>query len=60
MDHLSRLVTSALGRSYEQRTTDLDATVLQATAELMILRRDEITSIEAHPLNTSLAVQEVG
>ncbi len=60
MDHLSRLVTSSLRESYEQGATDLDATILQATAELMILRRDEITEISALPLNTSISVQEVG
>jgi hypothetical protein len=60
MDHLTRLVTSALRRSYEQGTMDMDATLLQATAELMILRRDEITSIEDLPVPTSLPVQEVG
>jgi hypothetical protein len=60
MDHLTRLVTSALRRSYEQGTMDMDATLLQATAELMILRRDEITSIEDLPVNPSIPVQEVG
>jgi hypothetical protein len=45
MDHLTRLVTSALRQSYEQGATDVTAQALQATAELMTLRRDEsITS----------------
>ncbi len=60
MDHLTRLVTSALRQSYEHRATDMDATMLQATAELMILRRDEIVSIEGVPATPLLAVQEVG
>lgn len=46
MDHLTRLLTSTLRQTYEQGATDIDASVLQATAELMVLRRDEITSIE--------------
>ena len=60
MDHLTRLVTSALRQSYEQGATDIDACALQATAELMVLRRDDITSIEGLPSPLSLAVQEVG
>lgn len=60
MDHLTRLVTSALRQSYEQGATDIDASVLQATAALMVLRRDEITSIEGLPSTLSLSVQEVG
>jgi hypothetical protein len=40
MDHLSRLVTSTLRQTYEQGATDVDASALQATTELMILRRD--------------------
>lgn len=60
MDHLSRLVTSALRQSYEQRATDMDGSVLQATAELMILRRDEIVEISGVPATASLSVQEVG
>ena len=60
MDHLSRLVTSTLRQTYEQRATDVDASVLQATAELMILRRDEITAIDGLPSSRALAVQEVG
>ena len=59
MDHLSRLVTSTLRQTYEQGATDVDASVLQATAELMILRRDEITAIDGLPSSRALAVQEV-
>ncbi len=46
MDHLSRLVTSSLRRAYEQRAIDVDATTLQEVADLMILRRDEITYLD--------------
>lgn len=60
MDHLTRLVTSALRQSYERKATDVDGTVLQATAERMILRRDEITSIEGVPASPPLSVMEVG
>jgi hypothetical protein len=51
MDHLSRLVTTSLRRAYERGATDIDAATLQAVAELMILRRDEITFIEESPPN---------
>jgi AAA domain len=60
MDHLTRLVTSTLRQTYEQGATDVDASVLQATAELMILRRDEITAIDGLPTNRTLSVQELG
>lgn len=60
MDHLSRLVTNTMRRSYEQGATDVDADTLQATAELMILRRDEITAVEGMPASRALPVQEVG
>ncbi len=59
MDHLTRLVTSTLRQSYEQGATDIDAHTLQARAELMTLRRDEITSIEGLPATLPMAVQEV-
>lgn len=55
MDHLSRLVTATLRRAYERGATDIDAATLQAVAELMILRRDEIVHIDG-----SLPIQEVG
>ena len=60
MDHLTRLVTSTLRQTYEQGATDIDASVLQATAELMVLRRDEITSIAGLPSSLSIPVREVG
>ncbi len=49
MDHVTRLVTSSLRRAYEQGATDIDAATLQRVAELMILRRDEITLIDGLP-----------
>jgi hypothetical protein len=49
MDHLSRLVVTSLKRVYEHGATDMDATTLQAVAELMILRRDETIFIEGIP-----------
>jgi hypothetical protein len=59
MDHLSRLVTAALRRSYEQGATDVDANALQATAELMLLRRDEIVEIAGTKATSAMSVQEV-
>jgi AAA domain len=55
MDHLNKLVTAALRRAYEHGATDIDAATLQAVAELMILRRDEIVHID-----DSLPIQQVG
>ncbi len=46
MNHLTRLVTTALQRAYDQGATNVDAATLEAVADLMILRRDEITMIE--------------
>jgi hypothetical protein len=59
MDHLTRLVTAALRRSYEQGARDIDANALQTTAELMLLRRDEIVEIASTPQAAALPVQEV-
>ena len=59
MDHLTRLVTSALRRSYEQGARDVDANILAATAEHMILRRDEIVEITGLPSESVLEVTEV-
>lgn len=59
MDHLTRLVTSALRRSYEQGARDVDANILVATAERMILRRDEIDEITGFPSESVLEVMEV-
>ncbi len=60
MDHLTRLVTAALRRSYEQGARDVDAATLTQTAELMILRRDEIIEIAGTPNDPAFPVQEVG
>src|SRR6266699_795587 len=60
MDHQSRLVTSSLRRAYEQGATDVDATTLQEVADLMILRRDEITKIDALAPEQFPPEQEVG
>ena len=59
MDHLTRLVTSALRQSYEQGATDVTAQALQVTAELMTLRRDEIIAIESLAAPLPISVQEV-
>ncbi len=59
MDHLTRLVTSALRQSYEQGGRDVDANILAATAERMILRRDEIVEISGLPSERALLVTEV-
>ncbi len=59
MDHLTRLVTAALRRSYEQGARDVDAATLTQTAELMILRRDELVEIAGVPSDPAFPVQEV-
>lgn len=46
MDSLMRFVLSTLRRAYEQEATDVNETVLEVTAELMILRRDEVIAID--------------
>jgi hypothetical protein len=45
MGHLTRLVTSSLRRAYIQGETDVNAQILQKTADLMIYRRDELFHI---------------
>jgi hypothetical protein len=55
MDHLTRLVTSALRRAYQQGANDVDATILGEAAETMVLRRDEVVQIDG-----ALPVREVG
>ncbi len=60
MDHVSRLVTTSLRRAYEQGAADVDATTLQAVADLMILRRDEITCLDAIPPQSPDRLREVG
>jgi len=59
MDHLTRLVTAALRRSYEQGASNVDAATLSQTAELMILRRDEIVEIAGVPPDPIFPVEEV-
>ncbi len=59
MDHLARLVTSTLRQSYEQGATDVTPQALQARAELMTLRRDEIIAIESLPAPLPISVQQV-
>ena len=46
MNHLTRLVTATLRRAYERGATNIDAETLQTVADLMILRRDEITGMD--------------
>ncbi len=60
MDHLSRLVVRALRTAYEQGATDVDAALLEATADLMILRRDEVTRVDGQICGVPLPIQEVG
>lgn len=55
MDHLTRLVTSALRRAYQQGANDVDASILGEAAEMMVLRRDEVAQIDG-----SLPIREVG
>lgn len=45
MGHLTRFVTSALHRAYNQGATDVNAQILQETADLMIYRRDDLFHI---------------
>jgi hypothetical protein len=61
MDHVTRLVVSVVRQAYEQGATDVDASVLERTAELMVLRRDMLVAIDGEPAPTpSLPVREVG
>jgi hypothetical protein len=60
MDHVTRLITSALHRAYEQGATDINATILQEIAEMMILRHHEITPIDGIPSQVSFPAREVG
>src|SRR6266700_1872234 len=60
MDHLIRLVNAALKRTYEESKTDVTAEILQMIAELMILRRGEITVIGDLPTPSAVPVKEVG
>ena len=56
MDHLTRFVSTALQRAYEEGASDVTSTMLTETAELMILRREETTRIDGIPQHT----EEVG
>jgi len=60
MDHLTRLVMSTLRRAYERGATDVDATTLQMVADVMILRRDEISIIDGRPPEEMPPEQGVG
>ena len=60
MDHLTRLVTAALRRSYDQGANDVDAATLSQTAERMILRRDEIVEIAGVTSDPTFPIEEVG
>jgi len=55
MDHLTRLVISALRRAYQQGADDVNATILGEAAEMMVLHRDEVIQIDGTP-----PVREVG
>jgi hypothetical protein len=46
MDALTRFLISTLRHTYEQGATDVNDTVLEMTAERMILRRDEVIAID--------------
>lgn len=61
MDHVTRLVVSVVRQAYEQGATDVDASLLERTAELMVLRRDMLVAIDGAPAPApSLPVREVG
>ncbi len=60
MDHLARLVTTSLQRVYEQGATNVDAATLTEVAEMMILKRDEVVTIDGLPADVELPVREVG
>lgn len=60
MDHLTRLVNAALKHVYEAGETDVTGEMLQMIAELMILRREEITMIGDLPKTPPIPVKEVG
>jgi hypothetical protein len=60
MDHLTRLVISAMRQAYEQRARNVEGPVLEHIAELMVLRRDDIISIDSPDEDSNSSVQEVG
>jgi hypothetical protein len=60
MDHLMRFVLSAVRRAYEQELTDVTDRLLEATAERLILRRDEVVAIDGIVTAAVPPLQEVG
>jgi hypothetical protein len=61
MDHVTRLVLSVVRRAYEQGGTNVDAALLERTAEWMVLRREEVVAIDASLLATEPGcIREVG
>ncbi len=61
MDHVTRLVLSVVRRAYEQGGMNVDAPLLERTAEWMVLRREEVVAIDTPPLPTGPGfVREVG
>jgi hypothetical protein len=53
MGNVTKLVTVALRRAYERGKTDVDATLLGEVADLMTIRRDEISRIDTIPPDDS-------
>ena len=60
MDHVTRFVTSVVRQAYEQAASTVDAPLLERTAELMVLRRDDLVAIDAGPVPSAFSVSEVG
>jgi AAA domain len=60
MHHLMNLVMIALRRAYERGATDVDAALLGEVADLLILRRDEITQTDDVLPNDPEPEREVG
>ena len=51
MDHLTRFVTSAIRRAFDQGETDVTGQILKQTDDLMIHRRDELFHIGGDSTN---------
>lgn len=61
MDHVTRLVLSVVRRAYEQGGTNVDAPLLERTAEWMVLRLSEVVVIDTTPLAAEPScIREVG
>ena len=60
MGNVTKFVSVALRRAYERGQTDVDATLLEEVADLMTIRRDEITRIDVASSSTSNPEGEVG